>query len=59
MTLYRQLLATMLALFAVLFVSAYMVQFNSTRSYLTEQLSQDEPSTYIYLQKLGKPRLRY
>ena len=45
MTLYRQLLATMLALFAVLFVSAYMVQFNSTRSYLTEQLSLSVSST--------------
>ncbi|PSJ40193.1 GGDEF domain-containing protein [Zobellella endophytica] len=37
MTLYRQILVTMLLLFAVLFVTAYTVQFNSTRQYLAEQ----------------------
>ncbi|WMC11527.1 EAL domain-containing protein [Oceanimonas pelagia] len=37
MTLYRQLLLTMLLLFALLFVSAYSVQFSSTRSYLAQQ----------------------
>lgn len=37
MTLYRQLLITMLLLFIMLFVTAYSVQFSSTRSYLTEQ----------------------
>ena len=45
MTLYRQLLATMLALFAILFVAAYLVQFNSTRSYLAQQLSLSVTST--------------
>lgn len=37
MTLYRQLLATMVLLFGLLFVASYWVQFNSTRSYLAEQ----------------------
>ncbi|MGO1247057.1 MAG: bifunctional diguanylate cyclase/phosphodiesterase [Oceanisphaera sp.] len=37
MTLYRQLLITMLLLFIMLFVTAYSVQFSSTRSYLAEQ----------------------
>lgn len=37
MTLYRQLLFTMLLLFAVLFITAYSVQFSSTRSYLEQQ----------------------
>ena len=37
MTLYRQLLVTMLLLFAMLFVTAYSVQFSSTRSYLAQQ----------------------
>lgn len=37
MTLYRQLLVTMLLLFIVLFVTAYSVQFSSTRSYLAQQ----------------------
>ncbi|WP_445397695.1 LapD/MoxY N-terminal periplasmic domain-containing protein [Zobellella sp. An-6] len=37
MTLYRQLLITMLLLFAMLFVTAYWVQFSSTRTYLAEQ----------------------
>ncbi|WP_375055368.1 EAL domain-containing protein [Zobellella sp. DQSA1] len=37
MTLYRQLLMTMLLLFAMLFVTAYSVQFNSTRNYLAQQ----------------------
>lgn len=37
MTLYRQLLATMLLLFGLLFAATYWVQFNSTRSYLAQQ----------------------
>ncbi|WP_417614680.1 EAL domain-containing protein [Oceanisphaera sp.] len=37
MTLYRQLLVTMLLLFAILFITAYSVQFSSTRSYLAQQ----------------------
>ncbi|MDV2856517.1 EAL domain-containing protein [Oceanimonas sp. CAM02] len=37
MTLYRQLLITMLLLFTLLFVSAYAVQFSSTRNYLAQQ----------------------
>ena len=37
MTLYRQLLVTMLLLFALLFMTAYSVQFSSTRSYLAQQ----------------------
>ena len=37
MTLYRQLLASMFALFLLLFVAAYLVQFNSTRTFLAEQ----------------------
>ncbi|MFP2769429.1 EAL domain-containing protein [Oceanisphaera sp. KMM 10153] len=37
MTLYRQLLVTMLLLFAMLFITAYSVQFSSTRSYLAQQ----------------------
>ena len=37
MTLYRQLLVTILLLFIMLFVTAYAVQFSSTRSYLAEQ----------------------
>lgn len=37
MTLYRQLLATMLLLFGLLFLASYWVQFNSTRSYLAQQ----------------------
>ncbi|MGL4714832.1 MAG: EAL domain-containing protein [Aeromonas sp.] len=37
MTLYRQLLATMLLLFGLLFVATYWVQFNSTRTYLAQQ----------------------
>ncbi len=45
MTLYRQLLATMLALFAILFIAAYSVQFNSTRNYLAEQLNLSVTST--------------
>ena len=35
----------MLALFAVLFVAAYMVQFNSTRDYLAQQLELSVTST--------------
>lgn len=35
----------MLALFAILFVAAYLVQFNSTRSYLAQQLSLSVTST--------------
>ncbi|MGL4753191.1 MAG: LapD/MoxY N-terminal periplasmic domain-containing protein, partial [Aeromonadaceae bacterium] len=45
MTLYRQLLVTMLALFATLFVAAYLVQFNSTRAYLAGQLELSVTST--------------
>lgn len=45
MTLYRQLLAMVLGLFAVLFVAAYLVQFNATRSYLAEQLELSVTST--------------
>lgn len=45
MTLYRQLMATMLALFAVLFIAAYFVQFNSTRDYLAQQLELSVTST--------------
>ena len=45
MTLYRQLMATMLVLFAVLFVAAYWVQFNSTRDYLAQQLELSVTST--------------
>ncbi|HDX8596413.1 TPA: EAL domain-containing protein [Aeromonas dhakensis] len=37
MTLYRQLLATMLILFGLLFAATYWVQFNSTRTYLAQQ----------------------
>ncbi|MGR7921704.1 EAL domain-containing protein [Zobellella denitrificans] len=37
MTLYRQLLVTMLLLFAMLFITAYSVQFSSTRNYLAQQ----------------------
>lgn len=37
MTLYRQLLATMLLLFGLLFAATYWVQFNSTRNYLAQQ----------------------
>ena len=37
MTLYRQLLATMLLLFGALFAVTYWVQFNSTRTYLAQQ----------------------
>jgi hypothetical protein len=37
MTLYRQLLATMLLLFGLLFAATYWVQFNSTRTYLAQQ----------------------
>ncbi|ART78943.1 EAL domain-containing protein [Oceanisphaera avium] len=37
MTLYRQLVVTMLLLFVLLFVTAYSVQFSSTRSYLAQQ----------------------
>ena len=37
MTLYRQLLATMLLLFGLLFAATYWVQFDSTRSYLAQQ----------------------
>lgn len=37
MTLYRQLLATMMLLFGLLFAATYWVQFNSTRSYLAQQ----------------------
>ncbi|MBO1518549.1 bifunctional diguanylate cyclase/phosphodiesterase [Oceanisphaera pacifica] len=37
MTLYRQLLVTMLLLFIMLFVTAYSVQFSSTRNYLAQQ----------------------
>ncbi|WP_108651456.1 bifunctional diguanylate cyclase/phosphodiesterase [Dongshaea marina] len=37
MTLYKQILITMLVLFALLFAVAYTVQFQSTRSYLAEQ----------------------
>ncbi len=37
MTLYRQLLITMLLLFVMLFVTAYSVQFSSTRSSLAQQ----------------------
>ncbi|MFG0835137.1 EAL domain-containing protein [Aeromonas bivalvium] len=37
MTLYRQLLATMLLLFGVLFAVTYWVQFTSTRNYLAQQ----------------------
>lgn len=37
MTLYRQLLITTLILFFLLFVSAYSVQFSSTRNYLAQQ----------------------
>ena len=37
MTLYRQLLATMLVLFGLLFAATYWVQFNSTRTYLAQQ----------------------
>ncbi|MBM7454835.1 EAL domain-containing protein (putative c-di-GMP-specific phosphodiesterase class I)/GGDEF domain-containing protein [Oceanisphaera litoralis] len=37
MTLYRQLLVTMLLLFFLLFMTAYSVQFGSTRSYLAQQ----------------------
>ncbi|KUE79306.1 EAL domain-containing protein [Aeromonas schubertii] len=37
MTLYRQLLATMVLLFGLLFLVSYWVQFNSTRSYLAQQ----------------------
>lgn len=37
MTLYRQLILTMLLLFIMLFVTAYSVQFSSTRSYLAQQ----------------------
>ncbi|GAA3526268.1 bifunctional diguanylate cyclase/phosphodiesterase [Zobellella aerophila] len=37
MTLYRQLLITMLFLFTVLFLTAYFALFNSTRDYLAEQ----------------------
>lgn len=45
MTLYRQLLMTMLGLFAILFVSAYWVQFQSTRDFLAEQLRTTVEST--------------
>jgi len=45
MTLYRQLLITMLGLFAILFVSAYWVQFQSTRDFLAEQLRTTVEST--------------
>ncbi|WP_116473568.1 bifunctional diguanylate cyclase/phosphodiesterase [Zobellella maritima] len=37
MTLYRQLLITILLLFAVLFITAYLALFKSTRDYLAEQ----------------------
>lgn len=37
MTLYRQLLLTMLLLFVILFVTAYAVQFNATKTYLAAQ----------------------
>ena len=37
MTLYRQLLATMLLLFGLLFAATYWVQFDSTHSYLAQQ----------------------
>ncbi|PJG59342.1 EAL domain-containing protein [Aeromonas cavernicola] len=37
MTLYRQLLITMLLLFGLLFLITYWVQFSSTRSYLQQQ----------------------
>lgn len=37
MTLYKQILITILLLFAVLFVAAYSVQFSATRQYLAEQ----------------------
>lgn len=37
MTLYKELLASMFALFLLLFVAAYLVQFNSTRTFLAEQ----------------------
>ncbi len=37
MTLYKELLASMLALFLLLFSAAYLVQFNSTRTFLAEQ----------------------
>lgn len=37
MTLYRQLLVTMMLLFGALFLVSYWVQFNSTRTYLAQQ----------------------
>ena len=37
MTLYRQLLLTMLLLFVILFVTAYAVQFSATKKYLAAQ----------------------
>ncbi|ART81670.1 GGDEF domain-containing protein [Oceanisphaera profunda] len=37
MTLYRQLLLTMLLLFVMLFITVYTVQFNATKNYLAAQ----------------------
>ena len=52
MTLYKQILAFVICLFAGLLVIAYAVQFQSTRDYLAEQQRIWRFSLYVLVDEL-------